>query len=406
MKEYEYDVALSFAGEDRHYAEALAELLKNSRYKVFYDKYELARLWGKNLYTHLSSVYKDKAHYCVMFLSEHYARKLWTNHERESAQARAFAENEEYILPVRIDDTEIPGILPTVGYLDLRLISINKVYQALVEKLSELLPQPTTAPSTSATVVDDPDEFVLLRLDHGKPYFFPIQDVRRDSTEISLELLPESSEHSDFLRTLQDKFSDPFARYPIVTNSILACAYWDYADWVTLDNIVETSSHWELLLNLDIRQHIHNPLSEMTLSGFSADQIAEMRARRILLNEKLEDVNPVLGQRNSYDQQLLEGDIHGISKSSSELRLAVPISPIPQLYWQLGENLERFEKYARLVSILFLKLSSTVANVLQLDLKLFGTTQLQVKFKGIRPKFNADETPLTIEFNGICSLPE
>ena len=86
MGEYEYDVALSFAGEDRQHVEALAELLEKNGYKVFYDKYERAQLWGKNLYTHLSSVYKDKARYCVTFLSEHYARKLWANHELENAQ--------------------------------------------------------------------------------------------------------------------------------------------------------------------------------------------------------------------------------------------------------------------------------------------------------------------------------
>ena len=84
----EYDVALSFAGEDRHYAERLAELLRAEEYLVFYDEYELAKLWGKDLYVYLSSVYKDRAEYCVMFLSEYYAQKVWTNHERESAQAR------------------------------------------------------------------------------------------------------------------------------------------------------------------------------------------------------------------------------------------------------------------------------------------------------------------------------
>lgn len=54
-----------------------------------------------------------------MFLSEHYARKLWANHERASAQAQAFRDASAYILPVRVDGTEIPGILETVGYMDL-----------------------------------------------------------------------------------------------------------------------------------------------------------------------------------------------------------------------------------------------------------------------------------------------
>jgi hypothetical protein len=116
-KHYSYDVALSFAGEDRSYADALAEELRHRGLSVFYDTYEKSTLWGKNLYSYLSDVYQNKAHYCVMFLSRHYAVKLWTNHEREAAQARAFEENEEYILPIRLDDTKIPGIPTTIAYL-------------------------------------------------------------------------------------------------------------------------------------------------------------------------------------------------------------------------------------------------------------------------------------------------
>jgi hypothetical protein len=132
-----YDVALSFAGEDRKHAKALADLLKADGYSVFYDENELAKLWGKNLYDHLSLVYRDRASYCVMFLSKHYGQKLWTNHERESAQARAFAENREYILPIRLDDTEIPGISQTVGYLDLRSMTIEEIYQILSKEVIE-----------------------------------------------------------------------------------------------------------------------------------------------------------------------------------------------------------------------------------------------------------------------------
>ncbi len=36
----EFDVALSFAGEDRRYVESVAQELRSRRVKVFYDKYE------------------------------------------------------------------------------------------------------------------------------------------------------------------------------------------------------------------------------------------------------------------------------------------------------------------------------------------------------------------------------
>jgi hypothetical protein len=115
----EFEIALSFAGEDRAYVDQVANLLRDSGVKVFYDIFEEATLWGKNLYDYLSDVYQNKALYTIMFISESYARKLWTNHERQAMQARAFQEHQEYILPARFDDTSIPGVLPTVGYISL-----------------------------------------------------------------------------------------------------------------------------------------------------------------------------------------------------------------------------------------------------------------------------------------------
>jgi hypothetical protein len=113
----------------------IAERLLADGYRVFYDKYEQANLVGKDLYAHLSEVYRKKGRFCVMIVSEHYARKLWTNHERKSAQARAFEENQEYILPLRMDDAELPGLLPTVGFLDLRRMAMDEVYNILKKKL-------------------------------------------------------------------------------------------------------------------------------------------------------------------------------------------------------------------------------------------------------------------------------
>lgn len=118
MNTGKFDVALSFAGEDRAAAEALAGALIERGVTVFYDRYEQASLWGGDLYEHLLDVYQNQARYCVMFLSAHYARSAWTNQERRAAQARAFREKEAYILPIRLDATEIPGILPTVAWVD------------------------------------------------------------------------------------------------------------------------------------------------------------------------------------------------------------------------------------------------------------------------------------------------
>src|SRR6185436_7102854 len=108
-----YEVVLSFAGEDREYVDQVASNLQDRGVRLFYDRYEEATLWGKDLTEHLDRVYRGSARYCVMFISQHYASKLWPSHERRSALAKALAEKTEYILPARFDETEIAGILPT-----------------------------------------------------------------------------------------------------------------------------------------------------------------------------------------------------------------------------------------------------------------------------------------------------
>lgn len=133
-----YHVALSFAGEDRAYVGRVATQLVSEGVTVFYDKFEEATLWGKNLYTHLSDVYENKALFTVMFISEHYKNKVWTNHERESAQARAFANNKEYILPAFFDESvKIPGVLKTTGRITLAKRTPEELASLIVKKLEE-----------------------------------------------------------------------------------------------------------------------------------------------------------------------------------------------------------------------------------------------------------------------------
>jgi TIR domain len=129
--ETDYDVALSFAGEDRDYVEAVARSLKDKGVRVFYDEYEKVDMWGKNLVDHLAQVYQKRSRFVVMFISKHSVRKPWPTHERQHAQARALVAREEYILPARFDDTEVPGLTPTVAHIDLRGIA-PKDFAALV----------------------------------------------------------------------------------------------------------------------------------------------------------------------------------------------------------------------------------------------------------------------------------
>lgn len=130
-----FDVALSFAGEDRTFVDQVAEGLKAADISVFYDGFETVDLWGKDLAEHLGRVYSEDSHFVVMFASRHYADKAWPTHERQHALSRALKGDKERILPVRLDDTDIPGLPATIGYLDARVLTPVKLVELIRQKL-------------------------------------------------------------------------------------------------------------------------------------------------------------------------------------------------------------------------------------------------------------------------------
>ncbi|MFF8968213.1 PQQ-binding-like beta-propeller repeat protein [Streptomyces sp. NPDC014995] len=134
---YEYDVCFSFAGEQRPYVREVADGLTKMGVRVFYDTDETAELWGKDLYEHLDHIYREASRYCVIFVSTEYRKKIWTNHERKSAQARAIREVSEYILPARFDDTKIPGLRETMGFIDLRSTTPDELKGLILKKLGK-----------------------------------------------------------------------------------------------------------------------------------------------------------------------------------------------------------------------------------------------------------------------------
>jgi len=136
---YKYDVALSFAGEDRVFADELADSLRWSGVRVFYDSFEQADLWGKDLFTHLYNVYANDARFCIVLVSENYVNKRWTVHERRSAQERVLNERDsEYLLPVRLDLTPLPGLPGTVAYLD-GSRGVHDIARLFIRKLGNVL---------------------------------------------------------------------------------------------------------------------------------------------------------------------------------------------------------------------------------------------------------------------------
>ena len=130
-----YEVALSFAGEQRPYVEEVARALQSRGVSVFYDEFEMVRLWGTHLAEELQSVYEGRASLAVMFISAAYVEKMWPRHERRAILSRAVEERGEYVLPVRFDDSEVPGLSKDLVYLRAENLSPAELAAMITEKL-------------------------------------------------------------------------------------------------------------------------------------------------------------------------------------------------------------------------------------------------------------------------------
>jgi hypothetical protein len=126
MTDFIYDVAISFAGEDRQVARDLATRLLARNYRVFYDEFYRADLLGVNLRERLGAVYGEQSEHCIIIVSESYAIKVWTQLEFKSAMdAALLRRQDDYVIPLRLDDAKLSGLRATISYLDLRGLDLS-----------------------------------------------------------------------------------------------------------------------------------------------------------------------------------------------------------------------------------------------------------------------------------------
>jgi hypothetical protein len=133
---YEFDVAISFAGEERRYAKLLAESLRAQGLSVFYNEYHKPRLWGKDE-REFGKIYGPVSRFVAPFISKNYVSKTWPRFEFDTALREEGGRDSESILPIRVDNTRLPGLHDSRFYLSLRENSIDEIAVCTIEKCKE-----------------------------------------------------------------------------------------------------------------------------------------------------------------------------------------------------------------------------------------------------------------------------
>lgn len=155
-------------------------------------------------------------------------------------------------------------------------------------------------------------------------------------------------------------------------------------------------AHWELVIEIEELRSGFG--MEMAYGDISADKLAAMRARYILLNEK--PIRPGSTNRNNVlEDGLFEAFIEGISN-----RVKVQGSVFPSIWRELKGDQTKFLPIARLWSVFQLITSNTCEYILDLSLGPIKDGVMHVRFRGQRRKEYINRDPYIIEFEGNCDL--
>lgn len=106
-RDYEFDFAISFAGENRELARTIVKQLELLDCSVFYDEFFEANYLGKAWHSKFKDVFAEQCRFVLCLLDKHHLDKIWPTFERESFSPRV---SEEAVVPIFLDDTLFPGI--------------------------------------------------------------------------------------------------------------------------------------------------------------------------------------------------------------------------------------------------------------------------------------------------------
>jgi hypothetical protein len=139
--DYEFDFAISFAGENRDLARMVATQLEILDCAVFFDELFEANYLGKAWRNEFKSTFKDKARFVVCLLDKHHAEKLWPTFERECFAPRVA---DEAVIPIYLDETVFLGIPQDIVGIHFRPSGVpekleNEVTDQIVFKLYDRL---------------------------------------------------------------------------------------------------------------------------------------------------------------------------------------------------------------------------------------------------------------------------
>jgi hypothetical protein len=298
---------------------------------------------------------------------------LWLNKRENKTPPRTAVANQSKKLTV----THVKPQPPTTT------VSGRKRPASTASTVKEPSPAASRSTTRAARSVSDSGAWVFL----NQTFFLTNSVVTQANQSIVIRISPSDSEQEAALRALQPT--------QFQHRKQIAYAYQNDAAIMQVESVLSESIAGKTIVVLTLKpeQGLQGSNStEMNVNGYSADQIAELRARLLLLNETL----PNQRHNNSFLTTYF------ISGYDSVVKIEKGI--FPNLWGRLKTQPKLFLLQARLAAVYYLKMSCTVEHILELKLGPIKNGVMPVLFRGRRKQDYINQIPAVIEVVGNCHL--
>lgn len=252
-------------------------------------------------------------------------------------------------------------------------------------------PAPATPAALAARAASGPLSWVLIVTPEGHPLFVEAESIRSGKT-LKMTLVPANPREAAGIDALRRRARGPLG----VAYNLTAL----FAHARSVEQVVEGGREvWHVELEPDENANSGpGTLGEFSMGGRSPDEIAEMRAQLILLDEQPYDSKG--RATRDLNAELLAHSVQGGFGSQYQ----VAGSPFPALYEAAKGNADEFLEAARLNAVLLLRLTHTVEHIHRLELRMEGEGKLRVDFEGRRRAQYVNHDPHVIHVEGVCGL--
>jgi TIR domain len=131
-----FDVGISFSSRQRDIAVRIRQVLRGAGLTVFYDEDYQHEFLGADMNVYLHDAYFRRCRYAVAILSQDFVASNWSGStEWRAILTRLQAARGNFLLPYYVDNVEVPGLSPSIGFIRMETHDPEQFAAIVVRKI-------------------------------------------------------------------------------------------------------------------------------------------------------------------------------------------------------------------------------------------------------------------------------